>query len=91
MGIPVTGYGVCGFGYGMGKSHPRYTRVQPYPQLGLAKMQVFWPPLFVMCFGAAVLLTKAVPIDLESEYGILIACNGKIYYSIPGQSTDCSE
>ena len=30
MGIPVTGYGVCGFGYDMGKSHPRYTRVQPY-------------------------------------------------------------
>ena len=29
-GIPVTGYGVCGFGYSMGKSHPQYTCVQPY-------------------------------------------------------------
>ena len=33
--------------------------------------------VFVM-FGVAVLLIKAAPIDLESEYGILIACNGKI-------------
>ena len=27
------GYGVCGYGYGVGKSDPRYTRVQPYPLL----------------------------------------------------------
>ena len=33
---------------------------------------------FVMGVGVAVLLTKAVPIGLKSEYGILIACNGKI-------------
>ena len=33
---------------------------------------------FVMGVGVAVLLTKAVLIGLESEYGILIACNGKI-------------
>ena len=34
-------------------------------------------PVFVM-FDVAVFLIKAVPIDLESEYGILIACNGKL-------------
>ena len=34
-------------------------------------------------FGVAVLFTKAVPIDLESEYRILIACNGKITTQYP--------
>ena len=33
---------------------------------------------FVMGVGVAVPLTKAVLIGLESEYGILIAGNGKI-------------
>ena len=34
-------------------------------------------------FGVAVLFTKVAPIDLESEYGILIACNGKITTQYP--------
>ena len=34
-------------------------------------------------FGVAVLFNKAVPIVLKLEYRILIACNGKNYYSIP--------
>ena len=34
-------------------------------------------------FGVAVLLTKAAPIGLVSEYGILIACNGKITTQYP--------
>ena len=34
-------------------------------------------------FGVAVLLIKAAPICLESEYGILIACNGKITTQYP--------
>ena len=29
-------------------------------------------------FGVAVLFNKTAPIELKSEYGILIACNGKI-------------
>ena len=34
-------------------------------------------------FGVAVLSTKAVPIGLELEYGILITCNGKITTQYP--------
>ena len=34
-------------------------------------------------FGVAVLSTKAAPIDLELEYRILIACNGKITTQYP--------
>ena len=28
--LPATGYGVHGYGCGVGKPDPRYTRVQPY-------------------------------------------------------------
>ena len=28
--LPATGNGVHGYGYGVGKPDPRYTRVQPY-------------------------------------------------------------
>jgi hypothetical protein len=34
-------------------------------------------------FGVAVFLTKVAPIGLESEYRILIACNGKITTQYP--------
>ena len=26
---PATGYGVCGYGYGVGKPDPRVTRIKP--------------------------------------------------------------
>jgi hypothetical protein len=29
--LPTTGHGVRGYGYGVGKSYPRYTRAEPYP------------------------------------------------------------
>ena len=31
--LPATGNGVHGYGYGVGKPDPRYTRVQPYSRL----------------------------------------------------------
>ena len=34
-------------------------------------------------FGVAVLFNKAAPIELKLEYGILIACNGKITIQYP--------
>ena len=30
MVLPVAGYGVYGFGYGVGKADPRVTRFKPY-------------------------------------------------------------
>ena len=32
MGIPATGYSVCGFRYSVGKSDSQYTLVKPYLQ-----------------------------------------------------------
>ena len=29
--LPATGYGVHGYGCGVGKPNPRYTRAKPYP------------------------------------------------------------
>ena len=31
--LPATGYGVCGYGYGVGKPDPRVTRMQPYVKM----------------------------------------------------------
>ena len=33
MVLPVAGYGVYGFGYGVGKADPRVTRFKPYARV----------------------------------------------------------